>query len=94
MADDLVLDPAIRVWVFLPIVIITFFIGILKHYVSILISSTKKIEIQQVQDSQAMIRSRLLRENGKFLPKQVSFLVNFNAIMLLICLFVNFSSRS
>ncbi|CAG2182650.1 unnamed protein product, partial [Oppiella nova] len=74
MSDDLVLDPDIRVWVFLPIVIITFFVGILRHYVSILISSTKKIELQQVMDSQAMIRSRLLRENGKYLPKQ-SFLV-------------------
>ena len=71
MSDDLVLDPDIRVWVFLPIVIITFFVGILRHYVSILISSTKKIELQQVMDSQAMIRSRLLRENGKYLPKQV-----------------------
>lgn len=71
MSGDLVLDPDIRVWVFLPIVIITFFVGILRHYVSILISSTKKIELQQVMDSQAMIRSRLLRENGKYLPKQV-----------------------
>ncbi|XP_054159653.1 ER membrane protein complex subunit 3-like [Oppia nitens] len=74
MSDDLVLDPDIRVWVFLPIVVITFFVGILRHYVSILISSTKKIELQQVMDSQAMIRSRLLRENGKYLPKQ-SFLI-------------------
>jgi len=70
MSDDLVLDPDIRVWVFLPIVIITFFVGIVRHYVSILISSTKKIELQQVMDSQAMIRSRLLRENGRYLPKQ------------------------
>ncbi len=74
MSDDLVLDPSIRVWVFLPIIMITFFVGIVRHYVSIVISSTKKIELQQVMDSQAMIRSRLLRENGKYLPKQ-SFLM-------------------
>ncbi len=74
MSDDLVLDPSIRVWVFLPIVMITFFVGIVRHYVSIVISSTKKIELQQVMDSQAMIRSRLLRENGKYLPKH-SFLM-------------------
>ena len=71
MSDDLLLDPDIRLWVFLPIVIITFFVGILRHYVSILISSPKKVELQQVVDSQAMIRSRLLRENGKYIPKQV-----------------------
>ncbi len=74
MSDDLVLDASIRVWVFLPIVMITFFVGIVRHYVSIVISSTKKIELQQVMDSQAMIRSRLLRENGKYLPKH-SFLM-------------------
>ncbi|KAH9415101.1 ER membrane complex subunit 3 [Dermatophagoides pteronyssinus] len=74
MSDDLLLDPDIRVWVFLPIVIITFFVGILRHYVSILLHSNKKIELQQVVDSQAMIRSRLLRENGKYIPKQ-SFLM-------------------
>jgi len=74
MSDDLLLDPDIRVWVFLPIVVITFFVGILRHYVSILLSSTKKVELQQVMDSQAMIRSRLLKENGKYIPKQ-SFLM-------------------
>lgn len=71
MSDDLLLDPDIRLWVFLPIVIITFFVGILRHYVSILLSSAKKVELQQVVDSQAMIRGRLLRENGKYIPKQV-----------------------
>ncbi|XP_076369684.1 ER membrane protein complex subunit 3 [Tachypleus tridentatus] len=67
---ELLLDSDIRLWVFLPIVILTFLIGIVRHYVSILISSTKKIELQQVQDSQALIRSRMLRENGKYIPKQ------------------------
>nr|CAG4645730.1 EOG090X0B72 [Lynceus sp. MCZ IZ 141354] len=66
---ELLLDPEIRTWVFLPIVLITFLVGVIRHYVSILISSQKKIELQQVQDSQALIRSRLLRENGKYIPK-------------------------
>lgn len=47
---ELLIDPNIRVWVFLPIVLIAFFIGILRHYVSILISSQKKAEITQIQD--------------------------------------------
>jgi len=74
MADDLVLDPDIRVWVFVPIIIITFLVGIVRHYVSMLLSTTKKVELLQVQDSQAMIRARALRENGKYLPEQ-SFLM-------------------
>ncbi|XP_053209799.1 ER membrane protein complex subunit 3-like [Panonychus citri] len=72
--SELLLDTSIRAWVFLPIVIISFLFGILRHYVSILISSTKNIELHQVQDSQLLIRSRYLRENGKFIPKQ-SFLM-------------------
>ncbi|XP_055931331.1 ER membrane protein complex subunit 3-like [Argiope bruennichi] len=67
---ELLLDPDIRVWVFLPIVIITFLFGIVRHYISILLTSTKKVELTQVQDSQAIIRSRLLRENGKYIPRQ------------------------
>uniref|UniRef100_A0A915J512 ER membrane protein complex subunit 3 n=1 Tax=Romanomermis culicivorax TaxID=13658 RepID=A0A915J512_ROMCU len=71
---ELLLDPAIRTWVFLPIVIITFLIGIVRHYVSILFTTKKKVELQQVQDSHMLIRSRLLRENGRFLPEK-SFLI-------------------
>lgn len=66
---ELLLDPNIRGWVFLPIVVITFLVGIIRHYVSILIASQKKVEVLQVQDSQVMIRSRLLRENGQYIPK-------------------------
>ncbi|CAB0029266.1 unnamed protein product [Trichogramma brassicae] len=66
---ELLLDPNIRGWVFLPIVVITFLVGIVRHYVSILLSTQKKVELTQVQDSQIMIRSRLLRENGQYIPK-------------------------
>ena len=49
---ELRLDPAIRLWVFLPIVVITFLVGIIKHYVSILLTSPKKVDLAQVKDSQ------------------------------------------
>ena len=67
---ELQLDPAIRIWVFLPIVMITFLIGVLRHYVSVLLSSPKKVDLNAVTDSQMLIRARMLRENGKYLPKQ------------------------
>ena len=47
---ELLLDSQIRFWVFLPIVVITFLVGIIRHYVTILLSSDKKVEIQQVKD--------------------------------------------
>lgn len=71
---ELRLDPAIRLWVFLPIVAITFLIGIIRHYVSVLLSSDKKVDLSKVRDSQILLRSRALRENAKYLPKS-SFLM-------------------
>uniref|UniRef100_A0A2K5Z774 ER membrane protein complex subunit 3 n=1 Tax=Mandrillus leucophaeus TaxID=9568 RepID=A0A2K5Z774_MANLE len=105
---ELLLDSNIRLWVVLPIVIITFFVGMIRHYVSILLQSDKKLTQEQVSDRkylsglvqwlisiipalweaemggsleprnlrptcQVLIRSRVLRENGKYIPKE-SFL--------------------
>ena len=47
---ELLLDSSIRVWVVLPIVFITFFVGVLRHYVSQLLHSDKKVELEQVSD--------------------------------------------
>lgn len=69
MTTDLIVDSQIRVWVFLPIVVITFLVGIVRHYVSILLTSQKKVEIQQLKDSQVILRARVLRENGKYIPR-------------------------
>jgi len=66
---ELLLDSDIRLWVFMPIVIVNFLVGIVRHYVSVLIFSQKKVDETQLKDSQVMIRSRLLRENGKYIPK-------------------------
>lgn len=78
MSTDLVVDHEIRLWVFLPIVVITFLVGILRHYISILLTSQKKVEEQQLKDSQLILRAKLLRENGKYLPKN-SFLMRRHA---------------
>uniref|UniRef100_A0A3Q2PHE8 ER membrane protein complex subunit 3 n=1 Tax=Fundulus heteroclitus TaxID=8078 RepID=A0A3Q2PHE8_FUNHE len=67
---ELLLDSSIRMWVVLPIVFITFFVGVLRHYVSQLLHSDKKVDLEQVSDSQVLLRSRVLRENGKYIPRQ------------------------
>jgi len=74
---ELLLDPKIRFWVFLPIMAITFLVGVIKHYLFIFLSNDKTVEKQQIIDSQVLIRSRLLRENGRFLPKE-SFVMRKN----------------
>jgi len=74
MEPELRLDPSIRFWVFIPIVAITFLVGIVRHYVSVLWSSEKQVDLSKVKDSQILLRSRALRENAKYLPKS-SFLM-------------------
>ncbi|VDK20287.1 unnamed protein product [Taenia asiatica] len=64
---ELILDSAIRFWVFLPIVLITFFYGVIRHYLTVLMVSNKKPDLQAVSDSHALMRSRLLRENGNYI---------------------------
>lgn len=47
---ELLLDSSIRMWVVLPIVFITFFVGIIRHYVTQLLHSDKKVDLEQVSD--------------------------------------------
>ncbi|XP_039249649.1 ER membrane protein complex subunit 3-like [Styela clava] len=65
---ELLLDSSIRIWVVLPIVFITFVFGIIRHYLSLLMSSDKVVSIDQIRDSQVILRCRYLRENGHYLP--------------------------
>lgn len=46
---EILLDPNIRFWVFLPIVIITFLVGVIRHYVSMLLQSDKVVDKQALQ---------------------------------------------
>ncbi len=86
---ELLLDPKIRFWVFLPLMAITFLVGIIKHYLFIFMSNDKTVEKQQIIDSQALIRSRLLRENGRFIPKEVICFKCFFFLMLILSFFVD-----
>jgi hypothetical protein len=67
---ELLLDSKIRFWVFLPLMAITFLVGIIKHYLLVYMQNDKTVDKQQIIDSQALIRSRLLRENGRFIPRE------------------------
>jgi hypothetical protein len=47
---ELLLDSAIRFWVFMSIVVITFFVGMLRHYISIITAGEKPVDKQQLAD--------------------------------------------
>ena len=64
MGDDLLLDPAIRIWVIVPIVLITFLVGVIRHHVSILLTSSKKVDVEKVRQSHVHYWSMWLCEFG------------------------------
>lgn len=47
---ELVLDPDIRLWVFLPIVFITLLFGIIRHYVAQLLHVDPKPGLEEIKD--------------------------------------------
>lgn len=48
---ELLLDPAIRMWVILPIVLITLLFGLLRHYITVLLrNSSNNTTREQVAD--------------------------------------------
>ncbi|XP_064399141.1 ER membrane protein complex subunit 3-like [Halichondria panicea] len=72
---ELLIDPAIRQWVILPIVFITLVFGLVRHYVTVLLRNDSKTPtLEEIKDGQALMRSRALRENGGWIPRE-SFLM-------------------
>lgn len=49
--DDLLLDPQIRVWVVVPIILITLFVGLGRHFVNQLIQSPKPTTVEKIGDA-------------------------------------------
>lgn len=66
-ADTLVLDPAIRDWVVLPMVVIVILVGICRHYVQMLLRPNMELEIKDIRLQQTIIRSQRLRMNGQYI---------------------------
>ena len=52
---EILLDPDIRVWVFLPIVIITFLVGIVRHHITVLLTNDKTVDVQSVSPFSLMV---------------------------------------
>ncbi|KAJ6655353.1 hypothetical protein lerEdw1_005545 [Lerista edwardsae] len=70
-APELRLDGSIRFWVLLPVAWIAFAVGILRVRVAGLLRGERERSWpEQPQDTQILARSRLLRENGRFLTRQ------------------------
>ncbi|KAE8581988.1 hypothetical protein XENTR_v10019896 [Xenopus tropicalis] len=73
-SPELLLDSSIRLWVVLPIVCITFLNRLSSARFTPPAAGGERPELEPLSDSQVLIRSRILRENGKYIPRQ-SFLM-------------------
>ena len=47
---ELLHDPAIRLWVILPIILITLMTGLVRHYVTILLKSDRQPDLKELRD--------------------------------------------
>nr|GMD02887.1 ER membrane protein complex subunit 3-like [Ipomoea batatas] len=69
MAEDLVLDTAIRDWVLIPLSVVMVLIGILRYFVSKLMRSSSQLpDAKIVKEGQVIIRARNLRASGNLIP--------------------------
>ena len=65
---ELMLDPAIRDWVLIPIVIIMFLMGILRNNVTKVLRKDVPPKPEQVLQNNQLMRARRLRANATFIP--------------------------
>ncbi|KAG0223763.1 ER membrane complex subunit 3 [Actinomortierella wolfii] len=66
----MLLDPAIRDWVLIPIMFVMVLVGIVRHHVTVLLSGTpKKADLKSARETKALQRAGILRAFGSHLPE-------------------------
>ncbi|ENN81808.1 hypothetical protein YQE_01529, partial [Dendroctonus ponderosae] len=73
MRTDFLLDSKIRLWVFLPIVLLTFFVEILRHYAILLFNDKITLLLNEIQDLEMKKRVVVLLKHHSFIPKLIPF---------------------
>ncbi|KAL2932268.1 ER membrane protein complex subunit 3 [Bienertia sinuspersici] len=68
MAEDLVLDTAIRNWVLVPLSVVMVLIGILRYFVSKLMRTFQTPDGKIIKEGQVIIRAKNLRAAANFIP--------------------------
>ncbi|GAB4830764.1 hypothetical protein Ancab_004797 [Ancistrocladus abbreviatus] len=68
MAEDLVLDKAIRDWVLIPLSVVMVLIGVLRYFVSKLMRSFQTPDPKIVKEGQVILRARNLKSAANFIP--------------------------
>jgi len=65
----LILAEEIRDWVFLPISLVVFLVGVVRHYATLLIKAQPKADLKSIRESQAVLRAGQLRATCRCITK-------------------------
>ncbi|KAF9584297.1 ER membrane complex subunit 3 [Lunasporangiospora selenospora] len=66
----MLLDPAIRDWVLIPIMVVMVLVGVVRHQVTVLLNGTpKKADLKSARETKALQRGAILRAFGSHLPE-------------------------
>ncbi|KAG1364250.1 putative ER membrane protein complex subunit 3 [Cocos nucifera] len=68
MAEDLVLDTAIRDWVLVPLSVVMVLIGVLRYFVAKLMRSFQPPDRKVLKEGQVVLRARNLKAGANFIP--------------------------
>ncbi|CAG8837087.1 1008_t:CDS:2, partial [Racocetra persica] len=68
--QNLYLDPAIRDWVLIPIMVVMVLVGVFRDQVTVLLggSSTKKPGLKAIRETRILARGATLRSYGNHIP--------------------------
>eukprot|EP01061_Rhynchopus_euleeides_P028391 TRINITY_DN4625_c0_g2_i1.p1 TRINITY_DN4625_c0_g2~~TRINITY_DN4625_c0_g2_i1.p1 ORF type:complete len:254 (+),score=118.03 TRINITY_DN4625_c0_g2_i1:136-897(+) len=62
------LDPSIRDWALIPIIVVTLLLQLFRHYVSMLMKDHSPCSVEFLRESQTVMRSTLCRTNRGWVP--------------------------
>ncbi|KAI9255521.1 integral membrane protein DUF106-domain-containing protein [Sporodiniella umbellata] len=69
-AQRMILDPAIRDWVLIPVMVVMVLVGILRHHITMLITGVPKTpQPKAIRESKALLRAMRLRTLGNMIPQ-------------------------
>ncbi|CAM9571547.1 unnamed protein product [Chrysoparadoxa australica] len=70
MTDHLTLDPAIRDWVVLPLMIMAGLITFIRHFLTIATKQDQVVDVDEREMKQLLVRAKRLRTNGKHINSE------------------------
>jgi len=73
VTEELHLDPAIRNWVLIPVVVVMVLVGLLRDKATRLLRSVTPAKLTSIRETQILKRAQMLRMNYKYIPSDAFY---------------------